>query len=114
MIGTRTLHVTTATGRHDVTVELATPRQTAEGWTCEFTIGWPDNPVSSRAVGNDGLEAALLAQQKIGVMIYMSRYHAEGRLSWRKDCSGYGFPVPKNGRDLLIGDDQRFYGLDDK
>ena len=25
---------------------------------------------------------------------------------------GYNFPLPKNGRDLLIGDDQRFFGLD--
>lgn len=49
--------------------------------------------------------------QKIGITLYMSRYHAERRLSWNADWDGYGFPVPKNGRDLLVGQDAEFYGV---
>lgn len=29
---------------------------------------------------------------------------------WEKPGDGYGFPIPKNGRDLLIGADKIFEG----
>lgn len=47
--------------------------------------------------------------------LYFSDYHKTGRLKWPGDDieaagGGYGFPVPRNARDLLIGIDKRFDG----
>jgi len=53
------------------------------------------------------VQAVLLTMQKIGTEIYMSEYHKSGRLLWTAPGRGYGFPVPSNLRDLLIGDDAR-------
>ena len=53
------------------------------------------------------MQAVLLTMQKIGTEIYMSEYHKSGRLLWTAPGRGYGFPVPCNLRDLLIGDDAR-------
>lgn len=72
----------------------------------------PEGRVRSRAQGNDMVEAIHLALQKIGTELYMSRHHHDGTLSWKAGWTGYNFPLPKNGRDLLIGHDQRFFGLD--
>jgi hypothetical protein len=43
--------------------------------------------------------------QSIGTDIYFSEYHKSGQLMWEAPGKGYGFPVPHNARDLLIGDD---------
>jgi hypothetical protein len=43
--------------------------------------------------------------EKIGVEIYGSDHHRSGKLEWLSTYKGYGFPVPHNSRDLLIGDD---------
>ena len=48
--------------------------------------------------------------QKIGSDIYFNDYHKTGRLYFEPPGSGYGFPVPKNARDTLVGDDKRFDG----
>lgn len=48
--------------------------------------------------------------QKIGMDLYMSRYHHEQKMWWIRPWVGYGFPMPKDARDLMIGDDARFYG----
>lgn len=42
--------------------------------------------------------------------LYVILYHLSGDLKWEKAGDGYGFPVPKNGRDLLIGSDKTFDG----
>lgn len=112
IIGTRNLHAKTANGTHLVEINLYLPTETTAGWECRFDIGWPEQVVVSSARGDDALHALHLAQQKIGVALHMSGYHAAGELSWTPEWVGYGFPIPKNGRDLLIGDDQKFYGLD--
>jgi hypothetical protein len=46
----------------------------------------------------------------IGAHLYFSDYHKTGCLYFEKQGSGYGFPVPKNARDMLIGDDRTFEG----
>jgi hypothetical protein len=112
IIGSRTLHVQTPDGSKPVEVRVYLPRQTDAGWECAFAIGWPEKTLESAAIGDDGLHALNLAQQKIAVALYMSKHHASGALSWQPQWVGYGFPMPKNGRDLLIGHDQEFYGLD--
>jgi hypothetical protein len=55
-------------------------------------------------------QAIHLTLQIIGSQIYFSDYHKTGRLYFEKLGTGYGFPVPKNARDLLVGDDKRFDG----
>lgn len=46
----------------------------------------------------------------VGTDIYTSDYHASGKLRWGEPGTGYGFPVPSSIRDLLIGDDKKFFG----
>ena len=56
------------------------------------------------------MQALNLTLQKIGTELYMNPYHAAGELVWKGPGEGYGFPVPKNGRDFLIGFDKEFDG----
>ena len=79
-------------------------------WVCRYRIGWPDQPRTSSAAGVDSVQAIHLALQKIGMELYVSSYHMSGALRWEKAGEGYGFPVPKNGRDLLVGEDKLFDG----
>jgi hypothetical protein len=44
----------------------------------------------------------------IGAVVYASEYHMYGKLTWVKSGEGFGFPVPRNSRDQLIGDDAKF------
>ncbi len=45
----------------------------------------------------------------IGADLYTSSYHRNGELQSLGDgWTGYGFPVPYNLRDALIGEDARF------
>jgi hypothetical protein len=79
-------------------------------WVCRYEIGWPCERRSSFGAGFDAVQALHLTLQKIGMEIYRSAYHATGRLAWGEQGMGYGFPVPRSGRDVLIGDDRRFEG----
>jgi len=63
-----------------------------------------------RLHGVDAMQALILTLQMIGDRLHFSDYHKTGRLYFETPGSGYGFPVPKNARDLLIGDDARFDG----
>jgi hypothetical protein len=80
------------------------------GWRCRYEIGWPDGAWTSAAGGVDAVQALHLALQKIGTEIYFSEHHRSGALRWIEPGQGYGFPVPKDARDILIGEDQRFEG----
>lgn len=113
IIATRTL--TVRVGRQDrpVAIHLFKPEQiSANSWDCRYEIGWPEGAISSFASGNDALAAIFAAIEKIGMEIHMSRYHHERSMWWLKPWEGYGFPMPKGARDELIGDDQRYFGLD--
>lgn len=48
--------------------------------------------------------------QRIGIELYVIAAHKAGTLIWDQPEDGYGFPIPKNGRDLLIGADKIFEG----
>ena len=74
------------------------------------TIGFPNGVKESAAHGIDAVQALVLAINDIGNDLYFSDYHKMGRLKWGEPDKGYGFPVTKNVRDLLIGDDKRFDG----
>lgn len=104
--GTRVLTLTTAPG--DVPVSIFVPAEEGGAWQCRYEIGWPDVLRESAALGVDALQALHRAMQKIAVELYASDVHREGRLSWPGQGAGYGFPMPKSGRDLLVGYDKEF------
>jgi hypothetical protein len=111
LIGTRTLFVETADGEKKVPVAVFAPEATETTlWRCRYEIGWPEGAAMSEVLGNDALHALNMAQQKIATDLYMSRYHHERKMSWIKPWVGYGFPMPKGARDLLIGSDKEYYG----
>lgn len=110
IIGTRTLHYHTSAGTQDIAIRLFMPTFADPKWDCRYEIDWPDGLWKSHVHGNDALHALHLALQKIGLDVYMSPYHKSGRLTWLESWIGYGFPVPKDGRDVLVGTDRQFYG----
>ena len=86
-------------------IRLFLPVHTDGFWCCGYQIDWPSGQRNSFAAGIDSMQAILLAIQKVGAEIYTSKYHREGIVIWENDGGGYGFPVPSNIKDLLIGDD---------
>jgi hypothetical protein len=93
-----------------VPVRIHAPETDGVDWSCLSTIGWPHGVESFRTHGFDAVQALFLALQSTGARIYGSEYHETGRLSFDGHGRGYGFPVPKIIRDLLVGDDKRFLG----
>lgn len=91
-------------------ITMHAPENSDGMWICRYTIGWPDAPEESFGAGVDACQALHLTLQKIGFRLYMSASHKAGHLMFDRPGNGYGFPVPKNGRDLLIGDDKIFDG----
>jgi hypothetical protein len=110
LVGTRVLTLRTHTGDVPVPVSLFVPAEDGGAWRCGYEIGWPGEPRQSAAWGVDALQALHLAMQKIAFDLYASDHHREGRLSWPGQGAGYGFPMPKGGRDLLVGYDREFDG----
>ena len=111
LLGTRVLFVDTPEGTREVPVRLFSPEQESNGlWNCRYEIDWPEGKDASLMLGQDALHALHLAQMKIGSDLYMSRYHHDRKMWWNKPWVGYGFPLGKGARDLLIGHDQEYYG----
>lgn len=110
--GVRKMTVMTDAGERTVEIRMYLPEPAGPAWDCRYEIDWPEGTISSFAGGNDAIAALHAAIEKIGMELYMSRYHHERRMWWLKPWEGYGFPLPKGARDLLIGHDQQFYGLD--
>jgi hypothetical protein len=92
-----------------IPVHLTAPVESPPGddWSCRIEIGWPDRTVVRDIVGVDAVQALQLAMQMIGTELYVSDLHKAGRLMWQERGRGYGFPVTRNIRHLLIGDDRR-------
>lgn len=111
LIAERSLFFETLTGATvEIPIRLHAPEGDDKHWWCRYSIGWPDQPKVSKGYGIDQFQAISLTMQKIGVEIYCSDYHKTGRLQWDGHGNGYGFPVPKNARDMLVGDDKKFEG----
>ena len=91
-------------------ITMHAPEDTDGIWICRYTIEWPTAPEESFGAGVDTFQALHLTLQKIGITLYASAYHKAGILMFDKPGRGYGFPMPKNGRYLLIGDDKIFDG----
>lgn len=80
------------------------------GWGCKYEILWPDEPRFMTAYGFSEFQAIFIAMQMIGAEIYISDYHEAGLLHVDGQEKGYGFPVPKNCRELLVGADIEMFG----
>lgn len=109
VIATRTLMLVTDGGNVDIPVRVFAPERNDNAWICRFEINWPEEKRERWGAGEDAVQALLHALQIIGVSIYTSAQHKSGRLMWYESGTGYGFPVTNNLRDLLIGDDAKFF-----
>ncbi len=109
IIAERVLKLQTSSGERDVVIALDAPRESNHSWQCDYTIRWPDRTWSSFGAGTDAFQALILAVQKIATELYFSEEHKAGSLSWTADWSGYGFPMPGAGRDLMVGNDRKFF-----
>jgi len=92
----------------DVPIRLHAPAFDGEAWTCQLEIVWPDEIWKNKAAGADAIQALRLALEMIGVELYFSRHHKSGNLHWEGAAGGYGFPVPHNARQMLVGEDAIF------
>ena len=110
IIAERVLNIVDGDGSTSFFVRLHRPELAADGkaWGCRFEICWPDRPIDMTIWGEDAIQALDLAMKIIGVRLYVSGYHADGRLVWHEPGAGYGFPIVANSRDLLIGDDAKY------
>jgi len=93
-----------------IPIRLSAPQQRdARAWSCCYEIGWPEGKKAREVWGFDSFQAIILALQAISTDIYTSTYHKSGNLFFDAPGRGYGFPVPVNLRDLLIGDDAKYF-----
>jgi hypothetical protein len=92
-----------------VEVRIFAPQSDQGHWSCAYEIDWPQGTRKFAAHGLDSMQALILALNMIGSEIYTSEYHKAGDLSSDASRKGYGFPVPQNLRDLLQGDDAKYF-----
>jgi hypothetical protein len=109
IIASRTLKLRQEYGDTDIAERIYAPRSDGDSWVCSYEIDWPEGTRNSFAGGFDSVQSLHLALTKIGVEIYTSDYHKSGHLAWGEPGKGYGFPVTQNLRDLLIGDDAKYF-----
>ena len=110
LIATRTLTLRSERGKQPIQIRLFAPVEDNRTWKCQYEIDWPDRPRKFYGAGIDGPQALYAALQMIGLDIYRSQYHASGNLYLDAPGRGYGFPVPKDLRSQLIGDDLLYDG----
>ena len=108
-IAHRTLTFTEHNKPIQIQISISAPLQAEGAWSCEWSIGWPHGVRTARGYGVDSVQALRLTLEMIGAELYASPYHANGGLYFKIPNSGYGFPVPANMRDMLIGEDKTFF-----
>ena len=110
VIARRTLTILKDGVTHPVEVRVFAPVEDDRCWGCRIQIDWPDGVRDSTADCHDSVQALLLALDLVGLHLYTSDYHHDGQLQ-PLDASwvGYGFPVPYNLRDALIGEDAEYF-----
>jgi hypothetical protein len=106
----RELSIVTEKGNVRMAVRILEPQPEDRGWACQYEIDWPGKPRIGAGYGIDGVQALIIAMQKVAVELYASSYHKAGTLVFDRPGNGYGFPMTKNGRDLLVGDDAKYDG----
>jgi len=108
IIATRDLVLRDQARAINILVRISAPEKAKVDWICRFDIGWPEGKIERWGTGVDAVQSLLFALQMIGAELYASSEHKSGRLEWLEPDRGYGFPVPDNIRNLLVGDDSRF------
>jgi hypothetical protein len=108
IIATRILTLRTGGKDRRIEVRLFAPKQDRTAWLCRYEIDWPEGTQVMEAGGADAMQALIIALHMIGSDIYTSDYHKSGSLFFWTPGEGYGFPVPANLRDLLIGNDLKY------
>ena len=106
VIASRMFRVRTEDGERDVPVRIYAPYEQGGAWRCRTEIQWPDRLQARDAGGHDSAQALFIAMEMVGVHLYTSDYHADDAFIFT-DWIGYGFPVPKTLRDMLIGHDAK-------
>ena len=116
IIAIRTLTVETPEGERPVEVKIFQPEHAGREheWDCRYEIDWPEGKRRGFGGGNDALAAILAAVDCTAVDVYASPYHTARKMFWLKPWVGYGLPMHKGAREVLIGHDQEFFGLDPK
>lgn len=92
-----------------VAVRIFAPQPDQSDWSYAYEIDWPEGARKFTAFGRRSVQALVLALSMVGSEIYTSEYHKAGDLSSDELWKGYGFPVPQNLGDLLIGDDAKYF-----
>lgn len=110
ILGTRSFSIHADGRPQTLEVRMYLPTGQGRAWSCSYEIDWPEDRYESEGWGVDALQAIHMAMQKIAKDLYASPYHKKGQLSWPGQGPGYGFPMAKNGRDLLVGNDKTFDG----
>ena len=108
IIATRDLVLRDQARAINILVRIYAPEKAKVDWICRFDIRWPEGKIERWGTGVDAVQSLLFALQMIGAELYASSEHKSGRLEWLEPDRGYGFPVPDNIRNLLVGDDSRF------
>ena len=108
-IAYRRLVVSAPGGDIDVPIRLFQPEDDNGMWVCRYEIGWPDRKRSYFGAGVDAVQALVHALLAIGAEIYASDYHKSGALRWYEPDRGYGFLLGNSLRDLLVGDDAKYF-----
>jgi hypothetical protein len=109
-IARRTLTLREGAAETAIPVRLFAPQQEESGdWSCRYEIDWPEGKRTRAVWGSDSFQAIILTLQAIGTDIYTSAYHKSGDLFFGRPGEGYGFPVPITLRDLLIGNDAKYF-----
>ena len=110
LIASRDLNLRDGDALRKIPIRLFLPVQLGNGtWTCRYEVEWPDEPSMNEGSGVDAIQAIIIALQMVGAEIYTSSYHQAGILYLDAAGQGYGFPVPHAIRDLLVGDDAKYF-----
>lgn len=109
VIAKRTLVIRLEQYDKNIDVRLFAPVPHDDSWDCSYEIDWPEGTQQMTTGGFDAIQAILGALQMIGADIYTSDYHKAGMLRWGKQGEGFGFPVTSNLRELLEGNDVKFF-----
>lgn len=109
VVATRVLKLETSDGDTEIPIAIFTPKHEGDAWSCAYEIGWPEGKKLKTAWGHDSVQALVIALQMIGADIYSSAYHKSGCLKLDESRGGYGFPVVRSIRDLLEGDDAKYF-----
>jgi hypothetical protein len=106
VIASRSLTMEVDGGEVAVPITIYAPVDKTDHWFCEFEIGWPGQPKRSKGNGIDAVQALLIALEMIGINLYSSDAHEQGRLKLDEPHGGYGFPLNAALRDLYEGRDR--------